>query len=44
MINPEFTIENNVVKCLKLNEEYSRIIMGTSTGELKYFDIDLNLF
>ena len=36
----EFTIENNVVKCLKLNEEYSRIIMGTSTGELKYFDID----
>ena len=36
----ELTIENYVIKCLKINEEYSRIIMGTSSGEIKYFDLD----
>ena len=36
----EFSLENNFIKCLKLNDDYSRIIMGTAKGELKYFDIE----
>ena len=40
----EFSIENNFVKCIKLNDDYSRIIMGTSKGELKYFDIENLIF
>ena len=36
----EFILENNIIKCLKLNEEYSRIILGTKKGELKYFDLE----
>ena len=36
----EFNVEDEVIKCLKLNEEYSRIIMGASSGELIYFDIE----
>ena len=36
----EFSLENNFVKCIKLNDDYSRIIMGTSKGELRYFDIE----
>ena len=36
----EFTVENDIVKCLKLNEDYSRVIMGTSKGEIKYFDLE----
>ena len=36
----EFTLENSLIKCIKLNEDYSRILIGTQKGELKYFDIE----
>ena len=36
----EFSLENNYIKCIKINDTFSRIIMGTSKGELKYFDIE----
>ena len=36
----EFSLENNYIKCIKINNTFSRIIMGTSKGELKYFDIE----
>ena len=36
----EFSIDNDVIRCLILNEEYSRVIIGTSKGELKFFDIE----
>ena len=36
----EFTLENILIKTIKLNEKYSRVILGTSKGELKYFDIE----
>ena len=36
----EFTLDNIPIKTIKLNETYSRIIIGTSKGELKYFDIE----
>ena len=36
----EFTLEDISIKTLKLNENYSRVILGTSKGELKYFDIE----
>ena len=36
----EFTLEDILIKTIKLNENYSRVILGTSKGELKYFDIE----
>jgi len=36
----EFTLDNISIKTLKLNESYSRVILGTSIGELKYFDVE----
>ena len=36
----EFSLENNYIKCIKINDTFSRIIMGTSKGELKYFDTE----
>ena len=36
----EFTLDNMSIKTLKLNESYSRVILGTSIGELKYFDVE----
>ena len=40
IMTKEFNIEDDIIKCLKLNEEYSRILIGTSKGELKYFNIE----
>ena len=36
----EFTLENSIIKTIKINEEYSRILIGTQKGQLKYFDIE----
>ena len=36
----EFSLEDISIKKIKLNENYSRVILGTSKGELKYFDIE----
>ena len=36
----EISLEKTFMKCLKINEEYSRIIIGTQKGELKYLDIE----
>ena len=37
----EFSIDNDIIKCLKLNENLSRLILGTAIkGELIYFDIE----
>ena len=36
----EFSVEDAAIKCLKLNEEYSRLILGASSGELIFFDIE----
>ena len=37
----EFTIDNDIIKCLRLNENYSRLILGTSIkGEILYFDME----
>jgi WD40 repeat protein len=36
----EFTLDKMPIKTIKLNETYSRIIIGTTKGELKYFDIE----
>ena len=36
----EFILDDVLIKTMKLNENYSRLILGTSRGELKYFDIE----
>ena len=36
----EFILEDISIKTLKYNETYSRVILGTSRGELKYFDLE----
>ena len=36
----EFILDDFLIKTMKLNENYSRLILGTSRGELKYFDIE----
>ena len=36
----EFSLENIFVKSLKLNETYSRLIMGTTKDGIKFFDVD----
>ena len=36
----EIVLENTSIKSLKINEEFSRIIIGTQKGELKYLDIE----
>ena len=36
----ELMLDDVLIKTIKLNEEYSRVIIGTSKGELKYYDIE----
>ena len=36
----EFSIDNDTIKCLKLSEDFSRLIIGAQKGELTYFDIE----
>ena len=36
----EFTLDDIIIKTIKYNETYSRVILGTSRGELKYFDVE----
>jgi len=36
----EFFLDDFLIKTIKLNETYSRVIIGTSKGELKYYDIE----
>ena len=36
----EFMLDDVLIKTIKLNEAYSRVIIGTSKGELKYYDIE----